>query len=535
MPVRPSTPPAWATNTDFQAGANPWNGQPNKVAPASGVIAEGFTPQAGMPAEYINSLFNNYGNWLQYLDQTISSNEVPFVFAGVSGSNLPANQFNTLAAAVSYAQSLAVANPPMVIIVGPSTETATPISITKAGLTIYNANKANVTTWNSQTALFDLAGNTNLTFDGMNMSCGATHPGTVKNIAFLNSAGLPGSLLIKNCTFAGTGAQSFYYDATGGGLYHASFENNNSYASESFIWLDTASSICEFVSITNNTHATNAFLLAATDIIHLYPSIAGGSTFISNNVLNNLAAGNPGNCISINGNMSGVISSNNSLLIISSSSSTNVNIENNVVGGVASAGGSVVITGNTITSSYGILGAIGSGWVVSSNLLTATGTKISITGDYANVTSNIIKAAQGYITVAGDFAVVTGNTMDVSTATGTNVLTVDGSYYTITGNVVTGSNTSNYSMIASGSVSQHGLISGNRCFNLIGCSSVSSILIGNSSGTTSVAGGIDNPSNPGVAPSNVVVIANVVGLGGTVWGAAPPNPSGNTADHNEAH
>jgi hypothetical protein len=60
---RPGTNPAWATNTNFGAGGNPWNGQPNKAFPASGVVGEGFDPQAGMPAEWLNALINNHGSW----------------------------------------------------------------------------------------------------------------------------------------------------------------------------------------------------------------------------------------------------------------------------------------------------------------------------------------------------------------------------------------------------------------------------------------------------------------------------------------
>jgi hypothetical protein len=46
------TPPTWATAGSFPAGANPWNAQPMRVAPATGY----FLPNTVPPAEYENYL-----------------------------------------------------------------------------------------------------------------------------------------------------------------------------------------------------------------------------------------------------------------------------------------------------------------------------------------------------------------------------------------------------------------------------------------------------------------------------------------------
>jgi hypothetical protein len=63
---RPTVAPDWATNTNHPAGANPWNGQPNKVQPSAGKIAGGFVPGTGMPAEELNERLNNHALWLNY-------------------------------------------------------------------------------------------------------------------------------------------------------------------------------------------------------------------------------------------------------------------------------------------------------------------------------------------------------------------------------------------------------------------------------------------------------------------------------------
>ncbi len=71
MSSRPTFPPDWATDTDFPAGANPWNGQPNKVqpgaGPGTGTVTEGFDPAAALPAETLNYMLNNHGAWISYL------------------------------------------------------------------------------------------------------------------------------------------------------------------------------------------------------------------------------------------------------------------------------------------------------------------------------------------------------------------------------------------------------------------------------------------------------------------------------------
>jgi len=54
-------PIQFATNPLFPAGADLWNGQANKVTPPAGVLADGFTPNTLLPAEYLNRILSNYG------------------------------------------------------------------------------------------------------------------------------------------------------------------------------------------------------------------------------------------------------------------------------------------------------------------------------------------------------------------------------------------------------------------------------------------------------------------------------------------
>lgn len=66
--TRPLVPPTFATAAAYPAGTNAWSGQPPRVAPSGATLAQGFTPQADLPAESLNFLIGNTGDWIQYLD-----------------------------------------------------------------------------------------------------------------------------------------------------------------------------------------------------------------------------------------------------------------------------------------------------------------------------------------------------------------------------------------------------------------------------------------------------------------------------------
>lgn len=66
---RPSNLPDWATGANYSAGLYP--GQANRATPPAGNVTEGFNPGNGIPAEWLNWLFNNHGQWIDYHDAAI--------------------------------------------------------------------------------------------------------------------------------------------------------------------------------------------------------------------------------------------------------------------------------------------------------------------------------------------------------------------------------------------------------------------------------------------------------------------------------
>lgn len=71
--ARPTVAPDWATNANFGAGARPWNGQPNKTQPSSGVIAEGFDPENPLFADMLNWAIWNHGEWIKFLESMMAA------------------------------------------------------------------------------------------------------------------------------------------------------------------------------------------------------------------------------------------------------------------------------------------------------------------------------------------------------------------------------------------------------------------------------------------------------------------------------
>lgn len=69
MSTKPSTPFTWATDATYVSPGNDWDGEPNKVAPASGLRAEGFEPASKPTADEFNHILNHIGLWSVYLDE----------------------------------------------------------------------------------------------------------------------------------------------------------------------------------------------------------------------------------------------------------------------------------------------------------------------------------------------------------------------------------------------------------------------------------------------------------------------------------
>lgn len=67
MPAPGTAAPDWASDVNHSAPGETWDGLATKVAPSSGQIAAGFQPEQEPPGEWLNYLFNNYGDWIRYL------------------------------------------------------------------------------------------------------------------------------------------------------------------------------------------------------------------------------------------------------------------------------------------------------------------------------------------------------------------------------------------------------------------------------------------------------------------------------------
>src|SRR5690349_11939272 len=61
------TPPAWATNSNFDAAGEPYDGTPTKVTPTSGRKANGHEPSKRPPAQVFNWFQNIVYQWVQFL------------------------------------------------------------------------------------------------------------------------------------------------------------------------------------------------------------------------------------------------------------------------------------------------------------------------------------------------------------------------------------------------------------------------------------------------------------------------------------
>lgn len=96
MPA-PSYNGQFATDANFAADGDSWSGSPTKVDPGAGRKAEGFEPDT-LPAEWLNWMLNNHGEWLVWLTSLTSGSKViqisavdaqwegsDFTFSGVSG------------------------------------------------------------------------------------------------------------------------------------------------------------------------------------------------------------------------------------------------------------------------------------------------------------------------------------------------------------------------------------------------------------------------------------------------------------------
>jgi hypothetical protein len=72
--TRPTTGPGWATDSNFNDPGESWDGTPTRVTPSSGERAAGQLPGVGVPAQIMNYLWGNHGEWADYLDAQLHKN-----------------------------------------------------------------------------------------------------------------------------------------------------------------------------------------------------------------------------------------------------------------------------------------------------------------------------------------------------------------------------------------------------------------------------------------------------------------------------
>lgn len=68
---RPTVAATWAIDPVYTHG--PTIGDPNKATPSVSEADEGFIPQEPIPAEYLNAVLNNVGDWIGYLDSSVGA------------------------------------------------------------------------------------------------------------------------------------------------------------------------------------------------------------------------------------------------------------------------------------------------------------------------------------------------------------------------------------------------------------------------------------------------------------------------------
>ena len=85
--VRPVHPlPSWANDALINDPGEPWHNTDTKVQPGAGKRDDGGLPEESPAAQHINQLFNELGQWVQYLSDVQPMNwkswDTPYAAAG---------------------------------------------------------------------------------------------------------------------------------------------------------------------------------------------------------------------------------------------------------------------------------------------------------------------------------------------------------------------------------------------------------------------------------------------------------------------
>jgi len=70
--------PSWANDLNLNDPGEPWDGTPTKVEPGAGKRDDGFLPEENPPAQHVNKLHNEIGQWIQFFsDMQIQNWSLP--------------------------------------------------------------------------------------------------------------------------------------------------------------------------------------------------------------------------------------------------------------------------------------------------------------------------------------------------------------------------------------------------------------------------------------------------------------------------
>lgn len=170
--AKPIKKPSWVTG---QSGLN-------IVEPTVGKKAAGWAPDERPPAEYINWLYQNISDWIDFIDSISSTSAIALEYAAIVGPSAPATHAS-LAAALA---DVAVPNGSRILVLTDQT-LASPVTITKNNIEIYFA---------SGKSLIKGAGTQGLIIQGLNCRI---HGGRIVGYSTAGDKAIQVQAGAKNC------------------------------------------------------------------------------------------------------------------------------------------------------------------------------------------------------------------------------------------------------------------------------------------------------------------------------------------------
>lgn len=89
-------PEEFATDTNYPAGSNPWNGNPTRVAPSAGPNAAGLEPEETLPAPWWNYFIGRLTAWVKYLRGFVNETDDEFAYPVTKSRELTISAHNCI-------------------------------------------------------------------------------------------------------------------------------------------------------------------------------------------------------------------------------------------------------------------------------------------------------------------------------------------------------------------------------------------------------------------------------------------------------